>query len=120
MDGRTSFLAVLALLVPLSAVAAAAGPMLEKDTLPTSAGDLEITFVGHGSLFFTFGGKVIHVDPFGKLADYSTLPKADLVLITHAHGRPPRPRGPRRGPHAGDEGRRRARRAKGRSRERWS
>src|SRR5512138_579650 len=85
MDGRTSFLAAMALLVPLTAVAAAAAPALEKDVLPTSAGDLEVTFVGHGSLYFGFGGKVIHVDPFSKLADYATLPKADLVLITHAH-----------------------------------
>jgi L-ascorbate metabolism protein UlaG (beta-lactamase superfamily) len=29
---------------------------------------------------------VIHVDPYGKLTDYSALPKADVVLITHAHG----------------------------------
>ena len=54
--------------------------------IPTSAGPLEITFVGHGSLFFRFGGKVFHVDPYGKLADYATLPKADVVLLTHAHG----------------------------------
>ena len=65
---------------------AAAGPALEKDTIPTSGGDLEVTFVGHGSLYFGYAGRVIHVDPFGKLADYGTLPKADLVLITHAHG----------------------------------
>ncbi len=36
-------------------------------------------------MIFTFGGKVIHVDPYGKLADYSKLPKADLILITHEH-----------------------------------
>jgi L-ascorbate metabolism protein UlaG (beta-lactamase superfamily) len=35
---------------------------------------------------FAIAGKVVHVDPFGKLADYSTMPKADLILITHAHG----------------------------------
>jgi L-ascorbate metabolism protein UlaG (beta-lactamase superfamily) len=57
----------------------------EKDVLKTSAGDLEITFVGHGTLMFTFAGKVIHVDPFSRLADYATLPKADLILVTHAH-----------------------------------
>jgi L-ascorbate metabolism protein UlaG (beta-lactamase superfamily) len=34
---------------------------------------------------FAFGGKVIHVDPYSKLADYSKLPKADIVLITHEH-----------------------------------
>jgi L-ascorbate metabolism protein UlaG (beta-lactamase superfamily) len=33
-----------------------------------------------------FNSKVIHVDPFGDLADYSQLPKADIVLVTHEHG----------------------------------
>lgn len=58
----------------------------EKDLIETSAGDLEITFVGHGSLFFTFAGRVIHVDPVTREADYTQMPKADLVLITHEHG----------------------------------
>ena len=58
----------------------------EKDELVTTAGTVEITFIGHGTLMLSCGGKVVHVDPFGKLADYATLPKADLVLITHAHG----------------------------------
>ncbi|MFC2082547.1 MBL fold metallo-hydrolase [Candidatus Bipolaricaulota bacterium] len=57
----------------------------ETDVVQTSAGDLEITFLGHGSLMFTLGEKVIHIDPFSRVADYSTLPKADLVLITHEH-----------------------------------
>ena len=55
----------------------------ETDTIKTSAGDLKITFLGHGSLYFTFGGKVIHVDPFSAVADYSTLPKADIILLAH-------------------------------------
>ena len=58
---------------------------LKKDTITTSAGNLEVTFVGHGTLMFSFSGKIIHVDPFGKMADYSQLPKADMVLITHDH-----------------------------------
>jgi L-ascorbate metabolism protein UlaG (beta-lactamase superfamily) len=58
----------------------------EKDVIPTSAGELSITFIGHGTLMFGFGGKIIHVDPVGRYADYSAMPKADLVLITHAHG----------------------------------
>ena len=57
----------------------------ETDNITTSDGDLKITFIGHASLMFTFNGKVIHVDPDGRLADYSTLPKADIVLITHEH-----------------------------------
>ena len=57
----------------------------EKDIIKTSAGDLEITFLGHASLIMEFGGKIIHVDPVGKEADYSVPPKADLILITHDH-----------------------------------
>jgi L-ascorbate metabolism protein UlaG (beta-lactamase superfamily) len=57
----------------------------ETDIIKTSAGDLEITFIGHGTLMFNFGGKVIHVDPWSRLADYSKMPKADLILLTHEH-----------------------------------
>lgn len=59
--------------------------LFEKDLIRTSGGDLEITFIGHGTLMFSFGGKIIHVDPWSKLADYSALPKADIILITHEH-----------------------------------
>lgn len=58
----------------------------ESDVIKTSAGDLTITFVGHGTLMFEIGGQVIHVDPYSRVADYSTLPKADLIVITHEHG----------------------------------
>jgi L-ascorbate metabolism protein UlaG (beta-lactamase superfamily) len=71
--------------VAMCAAPAGAAGGFETDVIPTSAGDLEMTFIGHGSLYFTFDGKVIHVDPFGQLTDYGQLPKADLVLITHEH-----------------------------------
>jgi L-ascorbate metabolism protein UlaG (beta-lactamase superfamily) len=58
----------------------------ETETLKTSAGDLKITLVGHGSVMFEFGGKVIHVDPLAKMGDYAKLPQADLILLTHEHG----------------------------------
>jgi L-ascorbate metabolism protein UlaG (beta-lactamase superfamily) len=58
----------------------------QTDMLKTSSGDLQMTCIGHGTLMFTYAGKVIHVDPVSMYADYSTLPKADLVLITHEHG----------------------------------
>ncbi len=57
----------------------------ETDVFKTSAGDLNITFIGHGTLMFTFGGKTIHVDPWSRLADYSKLPKADMIILTHEH-----------------------------------
>ena len=59
---------------------------LEKDVIKTSAGNLEITFVGHGSLMMKFAGKIIHIDPFSRLIEYQKLPRADLILITHQHG----------------------------------
>ena len=58
----------------------------ETDVIPTSAGDLTITFLGHGSLMLAFNGKNIYVDPFSRVADYSKLPQADIILITHEHG----------------------------------
>ncbi|HOK67097.1 MAG TPA: MBL fold metallo-hydrolase [Anaerohalosphaeraceae bacterium] len=57
----------------------------ETDVFPTELGDLVITFIGHGTLMMTCGGKVIHIDPWTQLADYTKLPKADLILITHEH-----------------------------------
>lgn len=57
----------------------------ETDVLPTSEGDLAITFLGHGSLMMTFNAQVIYIDPFSRVADYGALPAADLILITHEH-----------------------------------
>jgi len=59
---------------------------VEEDTIATSAGELIIRFVGHGTLMFVHGGRVIHVDPVSREADYRTMPDADLVLVTHDHG----------------------------------
>jgi L-ascorbate metabolism protein UlaG (beta-lactamase superfamily) len=77
-------LIIPALIICLSAVVNAR-ESFQTDTLTTGDGDLTITFIGHGTVMFTFGGKVIHVDPWSRLADYSILPKADLILITHEH-----------------------------------
>jgi len=58
----------------------------EKDIIATSTGNLEITFLGHGTLMLSFNGIIIHIDPYSSVADYATLPKADLILVTHEHG----------------------------------
>jgi len=65
----------------LVAVAAA----FETDVFKTPAGDLKITFIGHGTLMFQFAGKTIHVDPVSQETDYTKLPKADLIVVTHEH-----------------------------------
>lgn len=58
----------------------------EQDIIQTSDGALRITFIGHGTLMFAFNGKTIHVDPVSREADYTGMPMADLILITHEHG----------------------------------
>jgi L-ascorbate metabolism protein UlaG (beta-lactamase superfamily) len=75
------FLGLTLIAAPLTAQAD-----FEKDVIEADGGDLRITFVGHGSLIFEFEERVIHVDPYGRLADYSTLPKADVIFVTHHHG----------------------------------
>ncbi len=55
------------------------------ESIPTSAGELRVTFLGHASLMFEWNGLVIHVDPVLAEADYNRLPKADLILVTHEH-----------------------------------
>lgn len=57
----------------------------EYDTFSTHRGDLSIYFLGHASLLIQWNGKNIYVDPFSRVADYSQMPNADLVLITHEH-----------------------------------
>ncbi len=57
----------------------------EKDLIKTSSSNLEIIFIGHGSLMMQFGKLVIFIDPFGQLADYSGFPKASIIFITHDH-----------------------------------
>lgn len=47
---------------------------------------LKVTMVGHGSVMLEcMGGTIIHVDPYSKIADYTRLPKADIILLTHEH-----------------------------------
>ena len=72
---------VIAAAVPFTAAA-----QFEKDTIGTTAGNVEITFIGHATLMLQWAGKTIHVDPWSKLAAYDGMPKADLILITHHHG----------------------------------
>jgi L-ascorbate metabolism protein UlaG (beta-lactamase superfamily) len=76
-------LTILAFMVLMSA--AYAQKKYQEDVFKTSGGELKITFIGHGSLMMTYAGKVIHVDPVSMYADYATLPKADLILVTHEH-----------------------------------
>lgn len=61
------------------------------ETLTTSDGSkINITLFKHASLAIEYNGTEIYIDPVTKVAgtaiDYSTMPKADYILITHEHG----------------------------------
>ena len=59
---------------------------LNYDVIKTSEGDLKMYFVNHGTLMFIFNDLIIHVDPVSRATDYSKVPKADVILVTHQHG----------------------------------
>ncbi len=66
------------ILVPFLAWAA-------DDVVKTSQGDVSITPIRHGSVMLEIDGKIWHVDPWSR-GDYSSRPKADVILITDIHG----------------------------------
>jgi L-ascorbate metabolism protein UlaG (beta-lactamase superfamily) len=78
-------LLIISCFIILFAVTAGAQETYQKDIINTTAGNLEITFIGHGTLMFAFDGKSIHIDPWTRLADYSKMPKADIIILTHHH-----------------------------------
>ena len=58
-----------------------------SDSFKTKSGkELIITLIKHGSLMLTYDNHSIQVDPVSEYADYTTFPKADIILITHEHG----------------------------------
>jgi L-ascorbate metabolism protein UlaG (beta-lactamase superfamily) len=58
----------------------------ETDQIKSSAGVIELTFIGHGTLMFRVNGIVIHIDPVRSFGSFINMPKADLILVTHEHG----------------------------------
>lgn len=46
---------------------------------------LRLRFFAHASIAIEYEERWIYVDPVMENADYSTLPKADVILVTHHH-----------------------------------
>jgi L-ascorbate metabolism protein UlaG (beta-lactamase superfamily) len=72
-------------IVQLSLCIHAQGEEFQKDIIKTSQGNLEITFIGHATLMFSYNKKIIHVDPWTRFTDYKNMPGADIILVTHEH-----------------------------------
>jgi L-ascorbate metabolism protein UlaG (beta-lactamase superfamily) len=83
---RIASAAVLSLALVLSAVAleAANKSNHQSDVLKTSAGEVRLTPLYHGSVMLEFKNLVIHVDPWSQ-GDYTGIPPADLIVVTHTH-----------------------------------
>lgn len=76
----------------LSLFGCAASPEYGENTASFPApdgGEVVITMINHGSIALSYKGFEIQVDPVGSIygtkIDYSAFPKADLILVTHAH-----------------------------------
>lgn len=59
--------------------------ILTGDHLVTGEGDLVIHPVYHASLVLSWNGRMIYIDPADVTARFNGLPRADLILLTHAH-----------------------------------
>ena len=77
-------LAVALLTLSVSVALHAATSNRQVDVIQTSRGELRIMPIYHGSVMLEFGGNVIHVDPWSQ-GDYTDLPQADLIVVTHTH-----------------------------------
>lgn len=56
-----------------------------KDTYQTPLGTLEISPMGHAGIYMRLNELNIYVDPYTEVADYTSMPPADVLLITHEH-----------------------------------
>lgn len=56
-----------------------------SDQIVTAAGNVEMYFIGHGSLMFRMNNMIIYVDPVRSSGSYENFPKADIILVTHEH-----------------------------------
>jgi L-ascorbate metabolism protein UlaG (beta-lactamase superfamily) len=83
--GIVRLLILQAVVLPIF-IAAAAAEQFETDVIKTSEGRLQITFLGHASLRMDFHGRRVYIDPSTDVADFSGMPKADIILFTHEHG----------------------------------
>jgi len=67
-------------------VIVAFGQRPEADTFALKKGELVVQPILHGTLSFSYNGKIIYVDPYGGEKAFRGIAKPDLILITDIHG----------------------------------
>ena len=58
---------------------------MKKETIKGATSEIEVTFIGHASLMIENKEKVYYIDPWSDTGDYSNMPKADVIFVTHEH-----------------------------------
>lgn len=68
----------------------ASAQQFQRDTFKTVSGrDVVITCIKHATMQIKYDGRYIYVDPvstFKPVTDYTTMPVANYIIITHEHG----------------------------------
>lgn len=82
---QTAILILSNLLVFIMSAQLLSQSLPAADDITTSAGNVRMHFIGHGSLMFEINNYVIQIDPVRSSGDYTGRGKADLILITHEH-----------------------------------
>ena len=82
----TKLLSVLLAAAAISTCGAKSPFPVEEFTTPTG-GKVQVYMIHHGSIALSYKGFNIQVDPVAKMGqntiDYSSFPKADLILFSH-------------------------------------
>lgn len=60
--------------------------VLPGDHMETDDGEVIFHPINHASFVMRWQGKMIYNDPVGGATPYASLPRADLILVSHSHG----------------------------------
>ena len=90
LEGKMKFLLVCAALCLINSLCVADGQKdidmtMKKESIKGATSEIQVTFIGHASLMLENNDNVYYIDPWSDTGDYSNLPKADVIFVTHEH-----------------------------------
>jgi L-ascorbate metabolism protein UlaG (beta-lactamase superfamily) len=85
IDLKTACEILLILILSVMTVQVKSQNLPASDMIMTNAGNVEIFFIGHGSLMFKMDNMNVYIDPVRTSGNYDNMPGADLILVTHEH-----------------------------------